>query len=178
MITQEECEQLLISLQPVGFNCAWSHKAELKKIGTYLVHKKLVEANIKYLGCSYDGCGDSGDIENFWVSNTSYIDDVTDEIEFFEDLDTPFNNLNPLDILFLTYNFSQSVHPKTNVLDENYLTLTCLFQSVLNFYIPDGFEINDGSFGSLELDVQAKKFTLYTNVRVTTTELESEEIEL
>jgi hypothetical protein len=176
MITQEECEQLLISLEPVGRNCSRSHKAELKQIGTYLVHKKLAEANIKYLGCSYEGCSDSGDIENFWVSNTSYIDDVTDEIEFFEDLDTPLNNLNPLDILFLTYNFSQAIHFNSNVIDESYLTLTCLFQSVLDFYIPAGFEINDGSFGSLELDVQAKKFTLYNNIRVTTTELESEEI--
>lgn len=178
MITQEECEQLLISLQDVGSNCYWSHKPELKKIGTYLAYKKLADANIRYLGCSYDGAGDSGDIEYFWVSNTSYIDNVEDEIEYFENLDTPFNNLDPFDILFLTYNFSQCVSYTTNSLNDSYLTLNRLFQSVLDFYIPAGFEIDEGSFGSLELDVQTKKITIYHNVRVVTTELESKEIDL
>lgn len=178
MITQEECEELLISLQPVGRDCAYQHKADLKKIGTYLVCKKLEEANIKYLGCSYDGCGDSGGIEYLWVSNTSYIDDVTNEVEFFEDINKPFSNLNPLDILFLTYNFSHYVNYEINSLDPIFLTLNRLFEAVLNFYIPDGFEINDGSFGSLELDVQNKKINIYNNVRVTTTEFDSEEIDL
>ena len=114
----------------------------------------LEPLGITMIEVEYDGCGDSGAVEQitFYRKDKEYKGDLPEE---------------KFESLFGGRGQGSSKVDLQEILDE----VTCCL-------LPAGWEINDGSFGTLKINVNEKSVNLEHNSRYTEVDTTEEEIKL
>jgi len=118
------------------------------------VCKVLEPLGITLIEVEYDGCGDSGAVEQI----TFYCKDK----EFKGNLPKT---------KFVSLFGGRGQEPSQVDIQETLDEVTC-------FLLPSGWEINDGSFGTLKINVNEKSVNLEHNSRYTEVDTTEEEIKL
>lgn len=108
---------------------------------------KLLPMGIQRIEVEYDGCGDSGAVEN--VTFFSGENEYTAELP--------------------------SIPSENN---KNEIPVKEAVEDIAYYFLPDGWEINDGSYGTLIIDVTKKTATRQHNNRYTDTDYSEEEFTL
>jgi hypothetical protein len=102
----------------------------------------LASVGIKQITWSYDGSGDSGDMEGRYITNVHGQCSEKDYAAAIKGLDQEL---------------------------QKQLTLEELEKAVWEL-LPDGFEVNDGGYGEVILDTAARAISVQHNARITETE--------
>jgi len=126
----------------------------------------LLGAGITKVTVHYDGYGDSGTIEY---------------VMFFKgDKEVTSDEVSSLDLPAFTYN--KFVYGNINAGEDNLVptqcTLTEKIEDCAYDFLPGGWEINEGSFGDLQIDTKLCTVVCEHNHRVESTEYEETSFEL
>jgi len=136
----------------------------LKDCGLYLLKSKGIKHDIPIFQITYDGSCDSGSVDD-----VNYLDASYKKLEtcIFETNSIP---LEPEEILYLKLHKFFSVYASYQH-TTNY-SLSEFVTAVLEDFIPDGYEINDGGRGEVSFVVADNQVKIHSVTRVMTEEEE------